>query len=61
MLSLVQRSAELLLHRAPPLVFALLLTDRYIRLGHFVLEFLVFLVLWYLLHTVYEWCLQPRK
>lgn len=61
MLSLVQRSAEMLLHRAPPLVFALLLTDRYIHLGHFALEFLVFLVLWYLLHTVYEWCLQPGK
>lgn len=61
MLSLVERSAELLLHRAPPLLFALLLTDRYFQLGHFVVELMVFLGLWYLFHTVYESCLQPRK
>lgn len=61
MLSLVQRSAELLLHRAPPLLFALLLTDRYFHLGHFAVELMVFLGLWYLFHTVYEWCLQPHN
>lgn len=60
-LSLVQRSAELLLHRAPPLAFAMLLTDRYCHLGSFALECVVFLALWYGFHTFYQWCLQPRR
>ncbi|NUN02363.1 MAG: hypothetical protein HUU41_14715 [Bryobacteraceae bacterium] len=60
-LSLVQRSAELLLYRAPPLAFAMLLTDRYCHLGSFALECVVFLALWYGFHTFYQWCLQPRR
>lgn len=59
--SFVNRSVEVLLYRVPPLAFAILLTDRYCHFGSFALECLVFLALWYGFHTLYQWCLQPRR
>ena len=57
----IRRSTELLLYRAPPLVLAMLLTDRYCHFGSFALECIVFLALWYGFQILFEWCLQPRK